>query len=71
MRRRYGTAQNCKVLREHINHATIDGAPSRHNTIASRALIFHAKIGAAVCNKHVKLFKAALVQQKFDTLTRG
>ena len=71
MCRGYGTAQNRKVLREHINHTTIDGAPSRHDTIASRTLIFHAKIGAAVCNKHVKLFKAAFIQQKFDTLTRG
>ena len=71
MCRRYRTAQNSKVLREHINHATIDGAPSRHDTIASRALIFHTKIGAAVCNKHVKLFKAAFIQQKFDTLTRS
>ena len=71
MCRRYRTAQNSEVLREHIDHATIDGAPSRHDTIASRALIFHAKIGAAVCNKHVKLFKAAFIQQKFDPLTRG
>ena len=71
MRRGYRTAQNRKVLREHVNHTTIDGAPSRHDTIASRTLIFHAKIGAAVRNKHVKLFKAAFIQQKFNTLTRG
>jgi hypothetical protein len=32
--------------------------------------MFHAKIGAAVRLEHVKLFKAALVQQNLDSLTR-
>ena len=64
------SAQHGEVLAEDIDHAAIDGAPSRDDTVTGRFLVLHAEIGAAVRHEHVEFFKAALVQQQVDPFAR-
>ncbi len=67
---RNGTAQNGEVLREYIDEATVDRTPTCDNTVACRLLLLHTKVGTAVRDKHVELFKRALIQQKVHPLAR-
>ena len=56
-------AKNSKVLRKHVNEASIDVPKPRDEAIAGRALLLHPKIDAAVPDKLVQLFKRAFVEQ--------
>ena len=56
------SAHHGEVLGKDIDQAAIDGAPARHNPIARDPTGFHAKVGIAVFDEHVELFKAAFIQ---------
>jgi hypothetical protein len=55
-------AKNGKVLRKYVNQAAIDAPKPSDETIASRALLLHAKIDATVADKLVQFFKRAFVE---------
>ena len=67
---RQRSAKDSEILAEHIDHSTIDGAPTGDNAIARGALLLHAELGAAVRHEHIELFKAALIQQQLYAFTR-
>mmetsp|Transcript_27766 Transcript_27766/g.51710 ORF Transcript_27766/g.51710 Transcript_27766/m.51710 type:complete len:605 (+) Transcript_27766:2391-4205(+) len=68
---RHRPAQNGEVLAKDIDHTPVDGAPAGNNAVACGFLFFHPEIGAAMRDKHVKLFERVLVQQQFDPLAGG
>ena len=59
-----------KVLAEDVNHAPIDGAPSRDNPVACRLALFHAEVCRAVPHEHVEFFERSLIEQKLYALPR-
>ena len=71
MRCGHGTAKNREILRIHIDHAPVDRAPTRYNTVTGWLLVFHAKISATVRDEHVIFFKTLLIEQQLDPLTRA
>ena len=55
------TTKYGEVLREHIDHTAIDGAPTCDNAVTRHLLFLHTEVGAAVRFEHVKFFKATFV----------
>ena len=64
-------AKNREVLCEDINQASVDAPKAGDEAIASRPLLLHAKIHAAVADQFVELLEGAFVQQQVDALSRG
>src|SRR5690606_36399174 len=71
MRFRHRTTQNSEILTEYIDQPPVNRAPAGDNAVTIRALLLHAKIGAAMGDKHIEFLKAALIEQELDPLTRG
>ena len=54
---RQGTTKNREVLAKYKHQPTIDGTVANDHTIAGNMLLFHAKIGTAMLDKHIPLLK--------------
>ena len=55
-----------EVLAENEHQAAIDHAVAGNHAVARDLVVLHAEVGAAVLDKHVPLFKCALVQQQLE-----
>ena len=55
------TTENSKVLTKNKDQTAINGAIANHHTIAGHMLLIHTKIRAAMLDKHIPFFKAALI----------
>ena len=56
-------------LGKDIDHSPIDRAPASDDAIACRTLGLHAKVGAAMGDKHVEFFKTFFVQKNVNSFT--
>ncbi len=64
-------AENGKILGEDKNRAAIDSTPAGNDAIAGNlGLLVHAEIRAAMLHEHVEFLERAVIEQKFDPLTR-
>src|SRR6266478_85398 len=64
-------AEDGEVLRENVDQAAVDAAESGDEAVASRTLLVHAEIRAAVAHEFVQLFESVFVEEKIDALARG
>ena len=64
-------AEHREILREDIDDATVDLAPSGDHAVAWDALVLHAEVVAAVLDEHVELLKGVLVEQDVDAFSGG
>ena len=62
------TTKHGEVLREHEDLATIDGSPTRHNTVGVRAL-FDATFMGTVTSEHVEFVERTLVEEVVNALS--
>ena len=60
------TTKDGEILGEDIDQALVDGGAARYHAIAGDELLVHAKVGASVGDKEVKLLEAAGVNQQLD-----
>ena len=65
-----GSANDGKILCEHVNEAAINGAITYYYAFTGRLDALHAKIGTAMLHKGVQFHKGARIQQSFYTLAR-
>src|SRR6266545_1279939 len=65
------TAKDGKVLSKHNHPAALDETVTRDDAIAGIELLFQTKVLRAMDDELVKLFKAVLVKEKLQALTRG
>ncbi len=61
MRFRQGATKHGEVLAVHKHQAAIDHAVAGDHTVARNFVVLHAKVCAAVLDKHVPLFEGAFV----------
>ena len=66
-----GPAGDGEILGKDVDQAASDGAAAGDYPVSVRMGFFHSKVGAAVLDKHVVLFKTTRVQQEFQALTGG
>ena len=66
-----GTSGDGEILGKDVDQAASDGAAAGDYPVSVRMGFFHSKVGAAVLDKHVVLFKTTRVQQEFQALTGG
>ena len=64
-------AKDSKVLAKYKYQTAINSAITNHHPIARHMLLIHIKVGAAMLNKHIPFFKAALIEQKVEPLASG
>ena len=57
-----------KVLTKHKYQSAINGAIANDYPVARHMLLVHIKVGAAMLDKHIPFFKAALVEQQIYPL---
>ncbi len=56
-------AEYREVLRKNVDEPSIDAAKTGDEAIASRALLLHSKIHAAMAHKFVQLLEGAFVEE--------
>ena len=71
VRLRQRPAEHGEVLGEHVDDATVDGAPARDHAVARDLGLLHAEVVAAVLDVHVELLEGVVVHQELDALPRG
>ena len=64
-------AEHRRVLAEDAHVAAVDGAVAGDHTVAERAVVLQAEVGAAVLGQRVELDERVLVQQRQDALAGG
>ena len=64
-------AENGKILGEDEDGAAIDGAPSRHDSIARHAAFIHAELRRAMLDEHAKFLERPFIGKERDPLPRG
>src|SRR5690606_14290650 len=71
MRLAQGTAEDCKILGEHVDDTAVYGTPAGYHAIAGYPRLLHSEVGAAMLDEHVELLEGALVEQESYALARG
>jgi hypothetical protein len=67
----FSASENCKVLGKDINNPAINSTVAGNDPVPEELLAFHAELGAAMGLEHIKLFKAAFIEQHFDPFPGG
>ena len=62
------SAEDREILGENVDKASVDRAEAGDNAVAEDMLFFLSEVCAAMSDKHVKFFKAALVEELRNTL---
>ena len=60
---RQRTTEDREILAKNKHQAAIDHAVAGDHTVAWNLVVLHAKVVAAVLNKHVPLFEGTFVKQ--------
>jgi hypothetical protein len=71
VRFRQRSAEDCEVLREHINEAAIDVAEARYDTVTYDPLVVGDELGRACHDEGVELCKGAVIKQQIHALARA
>src|SRR4029079_2999828 len=65
-----GTAEDSEVLGEHYDASAVKQTITGDDAVARIELFVEPKVARAMHDKLVKFFKAVLIEQKIDALTR-
>src|SRR5690606_24454492 len=57
MRLAQGTAEDCKILGEHVDDTAVYGTPAGYHAIAGYPRLLHSEVGAAMLDEHVELLE--------------
>ena len=58
--------KDCEILREDVDEAATDAAVASDESVAGRALGFHAEIVGVVADEFVEFFEGAFIEQQVD-----